>query len=396
MRSFLRWLLEPFVKIFANPNSLKESSPETYKISGEFSIIGSTEETELAITLIKFFFSPALKSCNAIQSESYATFKNFKDSSGYVYLENFVKKYNGNYCEDDLLKFKQLLSIKGFNFNQDEVRDLIIQEKKEQDYFNFKKTLLEATPKTLKDFVAIFAKNHFKDITLLKKCRASIKNKGIFGTALSNSVMETESGIVGLEYAYSQALSLSVKVFFLKRLFKESGIDLKQETGESVSNEMLIEIIMKAIEECELGEFENSLVSKEKKNTADTLNEIVTSLRRILNEGGKNNFVIFESDKNKNYYIQFAGAPTYPSSLHAEAVGNGVLLPEFKLNENKIILLKSLGWNLPDGSNSNFYREYKVINDNSLIGIANDVIRTFVDVYNCSLVDNLNIKLNLE
>jgi hypothetical protein len=115
----------------------------------------------------------------------------------------------------------------------------------------------------------------------------------------------------------------------------------------------------------------------------ENLQIIVTSLRRIQEEGGSDNFVIFLIDKEGNYYIQFAGSRG-ESELHAEAVSNQFLVPKYKLTEGQITLLETIGWNppssSPDGS-PNFYRGYEASTDNERQIIAHDVIRTMTEVY---------------
>lgn len=122
---------------------------------------------------------------------------------------------------------------------------------------------------------------------------------------------------------------------------------------------------------------------------------IVTSLRRIQEEGG-NNAVIFASGANENYYIQFAGDKG-EIRLYAEAVSNECLPPDFALNENQIRRLQSMGWNHPSqGGTPNFFREWQATNDQQRLTIAHEVMRAFVEVYGATPHQPLIVDLMLD
>jgi hypothetical protein len=55
---------------------------------------------------------------------------------------------------------------------------------------------------------------------------------------------------------------------------------------------------------------------------------IASSLQEIQEKGGENNFVVFISDEEKNYYIQFATS-CGDTTLYGEAVNNEFLAPEY-------------------------------------------------------------------
>ena len=118
------------------------------------------------------------------------------------------------------------------------------------------------------------------------------------------------------------------------------------------------------------------------------------SLRRVQEEGGRGNFVIFTSDEGKGYYIQFAAARGQ-TSFWAEAVSNDVLKPEFALDAERMERLKSLGWKGEPGRNF-FRNDWQASNDEERTQIAEEVLRTFVEVYGYEPDQPLEVNLVLE
>lgn len=126
----------------------------------------------------------------------------------------------------------------------------------------------------------------------------------------------------------------------------------------------------------------------------DTISIIEESLRRIQQEGGRGNFVIFTVDEQKNYYIQISavcGQPTFS----AEAVSNTFLNPEFALDDRQIERLKALGWQANPGHN--FFRDdWQAFDVVERTEIAEEVMRTLIEVYVWQPDQPLEIDLVLE
>jgi len=127
----------------------------------------------------------------------------------------------------------------------------------------------------------------------------------------------------------------------------------------------------------------------------DNLATIATPLRRIQEEGGDGNFVIFVADEEKNYYIQFVAARG-AMRLYAEAASNDFVSQGFVLGADQIALLQSIGWEPPTYSSPNFHRVWEAADDNDRLLIANEVMRAFVEVYGLSPNQSLDVKLALE
>ena len=129
--------------------------------------------------------------------------------------------------------------------------------------------------------------------------------------------------------------------------------------------------------------------------TDDNVKKIETALRLLTKEGSWGSFVIFFSDKAKNYYVQCAGERG-KTKMHCEAVSNESLKPAFKLGETQIQQLLSLGWNPPkDVSDPNFYRDWEILDDESRTRIAREVMDTLA-VYGLSPNQKLEVELTLE
>ena len=120
---------------------------------------------------------------------------------------------------------------------------------------------------------------------------------------------------------------------------------------------------------------------------------IADALRRIQEEGGENNFVIFTADQERNYYIQFAIGRGQTTFL-AEAVSNQFLSPEHALSNEQIARLESMGWDHQEGSN--YCRYWEASSDEERSDIAQEVMRTFIEVYGISPNDPIETKLVLE
>jgi hypothetical protein len=125
------------------------------------------------------------------------------------------------------------------------------------------------------------------------------------------------------------------------------------------------------------------------------LKTIVTSLRRIQEEGGQGNFVVFIADAHKDYYIQFA-AEAGETELYGEAVGNENLNPQHALDESQIMHLQSLGWDISPGDAGNHSQVWQVTTDKERQRIAETVVQTFIGVYGIHPDETMEVNLVLQ
>ena len=126
-----------------------------------------------------------------------------------------------------------------------------------------------------------------------------------------------------------------------------------------------------------------------------SLEEIVTPVRRLLNEGGENNYLVLVSDQERNYYVQVAGMRG-GDGVTVEAVSNTFIQAGQALSNAQTGQLASLGWNRPDAEFPNFYRLMDVISDNDYAVIARLLMRTLVEVYGMDRDDLIHFELHLE
>ena len=122
------------------------------------------------------------------------------------------------------------------------------------------------------------------------------------------------------------------------------------------------------------------------------LERIAAALRQIQEDGGDGNFVVFTADPLKNYYIQFVGELAQ-DSLFGEAVSNKFLEPPYSLSIAQETRLRALGW---QAGEDNFYQEWFASNDEERQKIAQLVMQTFIDVYDISPTQPIEIIVNLE
>ena len=116
-------------------------------------------------------------------------------------------------------------------------------------------------------------------------------------------------------------------------------------------------------------------------------------LRCIQEDGGEGNIVIFIADADKNYYIQIM-ANKGEERLLAESVSNEFLKDKFKLKTGQIQKLFELGWKRP-GPTPNFYREWRVTDDQSRFTIARVLIDTFAEGYGWTPDQGMETELTL-
>lgn len=139
---------------------------------------------------------------------------------------------------------------------------------------------------------------------------------------------------------------------------------------------------------------------------ADNLAIITEALRDIQQKGGEDNFVIFSANEQEYYYIQFA-ARCGESRLYAEASSNKWIPETASLSDSQITKLADMGWIHPTNPHRvkmegfvwrspNFFREWYCDNDDDRQRVAQEVMRTFVDVYNVSPEKPLEVTLVLE
>ncbi|MBN2499277.1 MAG: hypothetical protein JXB38_00840 [Anaerolineales bacterium] len=125
------------------------------------------------------------------------------------------------------------------------------------------------------------------------------------------------------------------------------------------------------------------------------IDQIVAALEQIQTAGGTGNFVIFDVDVQKNYYVQASGQPNDPG-LVIEAVSNEYLAAADRLSEAQEDQMAFLGWDAPDGQQVNYTLEANVETTAQRQQLAEKIYATLSEVYGMQPNEELEINLVLE
>jgi len=142
------------------------------------------------------------------------------------------------YCEkDDFLKLKVLYKSKGMTFTNIDLEKLILIEKRNQEYAEFKKIFTSKSVNNIQDYINIFAKAYSDDI---------------------DEILEFKSGSGGylnLPQALQAVKKINVRLYFLIKLLNENN--LQNETNLS----SLVEALINRRSYCEIDKFEKDLMT---------------------------------------------------------------------------------------------------------------------------------------
>lgn len=125
------------------------------------------------------------------------------------------------------------------------------------------------------------------------------------------------------------------------------------------------------------------------------VSQIAYALRQVCEEGGQENFAIFEVDKKRNYYVQVAGSCGDPE-IYGEAASNNLLTPQDALDEQQIDLLASLGWHPPSPNDLNFYQVWVASSKDAYQPVAYGILQTLIQVYGFSADQEISVNVTLE
>lgn len=118
-------------------------------------------------------------------------------------------------------------------------------------------------------------------------------------------------------------------------------------------------------------------------------------LRRLVEEGGDNNFAIFWGDRERDYYAQVAATRGEPT-LYGEAVGNSSLKKKYQFDESRTIQMEFIGWKRPGGGEPNFWRNWSPASDEERDAVAGMILRTLTEMYGVGREQEIEVELNLE
>jgi HJR/Mrr/RecB family endonuclease len=234
------------------------------------------EAKEFCKILFDFIFYPKLKiSLTGSEIISSKNLDNYKNTNVHIIMVNFVKKFGCEYTQEDFAKLKELLHAKGVFLSDENILSLILKEKGEQDYCDFKKVILENNPVLLNDCIEIFVKNFCKEIDFLIKCKEKFNKYGIYKTpdgkmSIIENIFseETTTGtfkkttnLIPPEVYLKQVAFFTRKLFFFKELLLERDAEL---FNKSIANdEYLFREIVDAKNKYDLKKFEEGLSQKQ-------------------------------------------------------------------------------------------------------------------------------------
>ena len=110
------------------------------------------------------------------------------------------------------------------------------------------------------------------------------------------------------------------------------------------------------------------------------IEQIQAALRRLLGEGGEGNFAVFFANREKNRYVQVAGARG-GRRLWAEAVSNDYLPSAAQLDSAALGQLERQGWRPPGDGTENHSRSWDLAIDGDLSRLGEWLLGTLEQVY---------------
>jgi len=188
-----------------------------------------------------------------------------------------------------------------------------------------------------------------------------------------------------VEKAIRSTYTISISVMNPKK-----SLDVARITGRSVRKntqlqEALVELIDSVIQVA--GEESIPRLAPLQETDVQMLtpveSQIALNLRKIQKDGGEGNFVIFTVDAEANTYIQLTGRKD-DAKMIAETPGN----------QND--LLEILGWQPPTDDEMNYQRTWWASSHEERLMVAQEIMRTFKEVYGVEGDRPLDVNLNLE
>lgn len=124
-----------------------------------------------------------------------------------------------------------------------------------------------------------------------------------------------------------------------------------------------------------------------------TINKL---LRKLMRDGGNNNFIILKLDGKAGYYLQFSGVKG-DTRIRFEVVGNKNLASEHQLSTKTHHWLLNYGWALDQGEEEeNYYRWEDLDSEKAIEQIIEILQETTQEAFGNSLSQQTHFTLNLE
>jgi hypothetical protein len=120
---------------------------------------------------------------------------------------------------------------------------------------------------------------------------------------------------------------------------------------------------------------------------------ILSIIEQLITKGLDENFAIF--NLSKDYYIQISAVKD-DTEVYCEAISNNYLPKENQLTMPQINQLKSLNWEEPASPQDNYSNNFPINSASEKTELANYLIKTAATVYNCEIITEKMVDLNLD
>ena len=161
------------------------------------------------------------------------------DTKGSEYIKKFVKKYQDDWDEKDLLNLCKLVSQKADDVLIKDLKMHVCKEERKQDFKRFSKRFSEIRRKTFEDYLEVFSCISNEDFSFYEeKRKKSFKNQ----FELIKIVKKT--------------IRLSKKISYFKQLIQEK---MNEDVSRISDFDLIIDLIKSSDEKLRLKKFEDNL-----------------------------------------------------------------------------------------------------------------------------------------
>jgi len=203
-----------------------------------------------------------------------------------------------------------------------------------------------------------------------------------------------------MEKNYSLRInSLKEQIFEIEKAIKKE----KHNDNEQLINELLfkkhrLEKLIKIVEEDFKRHLETETLENNSENNLEKIGhfDLFQIIPKLINEGGDNNYLVFNIDTKKNYFMDIT-AVKGEKLLYCNAVSNYHLEKQNILSSDRIKLFLDRGWGIQkDDMESNFFHKmFSFNNKNDLIRIIDSFRFLIENVYDTKFSENLKMRLYL-
>ncbi len=145
------------------PNEIKSSTPDNNQLDQDLKeeILNLKDDKQIIEKLVPTEISDMDAKRAELTKKGYNVYiENFIKNSRYNYIDGFIRKSRYDYEFTDIRNLRELLQYKGLEFSDEEMLSLIKEEIKNQDYLEFKKTIMDQKPNELTDYLEILIKDY--------------------------------------------------------------------------------------------------------------------------------------------------------------------------------------------------------------------------------------------